>query len=75
VAIFVGRAVVPSRRARHVREFLAERNYSPTERVVLIDELRKRVGATMRIDLVLIDANRRSARGKLRMVVNEVRWT
>jgi hypothetical protein len=54
---------------------LAERNYSPTERVVLIDELRKRVGATMRIDLVLIDANRRSARGKLRMVVNEVRWT
>ncbi|CAN5897346.1 hypothetical protein BH11GEM2_BH11GEM2_01970 [soil metagenome] len=75
MAIIFGRAVVPSRRARHVREVLAGRNYSPTERVVLIDELRKRVGATMRSNLVLVDANRRSARGKLRVVVNEVRWT
>ena len=57
----------------HVRlELVAGATYTDQQGAVLVDELRKRVGPSMRIDLVLVPSIPRTAGGKLRMVVNLV---
>ena len=42
------------------------------ERAALLDELRRRVGPSMRISIVPVDQIERTGRGKLRTVVNLV---
>jgi phenylacetate-CoA ligase len=56
----------------HVRiELVAGSSYSSDQGNVLVEELRKRVGPTMRMDVHLVPSIPRTAGGKLRMVVNE----
>jgi phenylacetate-coenzyme A ligase PaaK-like adenylate-forming protein len=54
-------------------EYVAESEVSPAERETLTRELQSRLGPSMRIDVVRVAAIPRTRRGKLRMVVNQVR--
>jgi phenylacetate-CoA ligase len=57
----------------HVRlELVAGLSYTEEQGRVLVDELRKRIGPSMRIDLVRVSSIPRTKGGKLRMVVNLV---
>lgn len=60
--------------ADHVRvEYVAEHEVSSDERATLLRELGNRLGPAMRVDLLRVSAMPRTQRGKLRMVVNEMK--
>ncbi len=55
----------------HVRvEVVAMATFSEAERTALLGELRRRLGPTMRMSIVLVDRLERTGRGKLRTVIN-----
>ncbi len=60
--------------ADHVRvEYVADAEVPNAERATLLTELRNRLGPAMRVDVVRVTAIPRTRRGKLRMVVNEMK--
>jgi phenylacetate-CoA ligase len=57
----------------HIRlEVVPDQGYSAAGEAVLIDELQRRLGPTMRVDVVQVAAIPRERSGKLRMVVREM---
>ena len=59
--------------ADHVRlEVVPAAGYSPASETVLVQELSRRLGPSMRIDVVQLPVIPRERSGKLRMVVREV---
>lgn len=60
-------------RTDHVRlEVVPDAGYSAAGEAVLLDELKRRLGPSMRVDVLHVPAIPRTRRGKLRMVVREV---
>ena len=76
--IFKGNASIREARivqdaADHVRlEVVPEVDFSPEQEVSLAADLSRRLGPTMRVDVVRVASVPRAASGKLRMVVREI---
>ncbi|MGH7467508.1 MAG: phenylacetate--CoA ligase family protein [Longimicrobiales bacterium] len=65
-------AQIVQQRLDHIEVQLVGDSIPPGEEAALRDELRRRLGSSMRIDLVLVPRIERSTAGKLRTVVNRM---
>jgi phenylacetate-CoA ligase len=72
VTSFYETRIVQTSPSRVRVEIVPAERYDPADEVQLVDELRRRLGSSMQIEIARVQSIPRTASGKLRAVVNEV---